>query len=241
MKKLISLMITLTLLAIATTPVLAQGKGTIRIEPHSSYYPFPIMLESPATFNISVMQNTEPTCQPHLLLIITNDTYHQLVDGSITVTVNWTATDLVTINVGDWNGPETDNSKDIPDNAPLESGIGYNVATLQDHINTTGPIYWNFTSFLGDGAYLTQTPQEFTVTVPAPNPRMLVYALGKIGQYNNPGGIICPGSAAPFNNRVPPTKPGLVIPELATILLATASFGALALYAIRRKKILHPK
>lgn len=235
MKKLILIAMVITVFAITTSPVLAEGQGTIRIEPHGSYYPLPIMLSSPATFNISVQPSAAPTCQPHLLLVITNDTYNQLVDGMLTVTVNWTTVDFININIGNWNGPETDNSKDIPDNAPLDTGIGYNVAVLQDHIgNEEDPIYWNFTSILGPGAFLTQTPQEFTITLPSENPRMLVYALGKIGQYGS--GVVCPGANAPFSNRVPPTKPGLVVPELGTILLTAAPFCAFALYKYRRKK-----
>lgn len=232
MKKLILLAMILTLLAITTRPVLGEGQGTIRIEPHSSYYPLPIMLSSPATFNISVQPSADPTCDPHLFLVITNDTYNQLVDGMLTVTVNWSDVDF--INIENWNGPETENGKKIPDNAPLDTGIGYTIASLKDHIGTEGPIYWNFTSILGPGAFLTQTPQEFTITLPSENPRMLVYALGKIGQYGS--GVIFPSSNAPFDNRVPPTKPGLVVPELGTILLIAAPFCAFALYRYKRKK-----
>lgn len=238
MKKLILVVMILTLLAIATSPVLGEGQGTIRIEPHGSYYPLPVMLSSPATFNISVQPSADPTCHPHLLLVITNDTYNGLAESMLVVTVNWSAVD--SINIENWNGPETDNSKDIPDNAPLDTGIGYNVALLQDHLNTTDPIYWNFTSFLGDGVFLTQIPQEFTVTVPCENPRMLVYALGKIGQYNSEGVVVCPDPNAPFDNRVPPTKPGLVVPELGTILLTVAPFCAFALYKYKRKKYTTP-
>jgi hypothetical protein len=235
MKKLILVVMVLTLVAMLTHPVLGNSGGTIRIEPHGSYYPFPVMLDSPADFSIFVQPGGDPTCDPHILLVITNDTYHELAD--LTVTVNWTDTD--TISIDDWTGPETENSKEIPDGWPLHPGVGYTVASLQDHLNTSDPIYWNFTSFLG--AQLTQTPQEFTVTVPLSVPfRMLVYALGKTGEYDDFDDfgeeIECPESDAPFDNRVPPTKPGLVIPELATILLTAASFCGFALYGYKRKR-----
>jgi len=236
MKRLILICMILTLFAITTSPVLGEGQGTIRIEPHGSYYPLPIMLSSPATFNISVQPSADPTCDPHLFLVITNDTYNQLVNGMLTVTVNWTAVDFTNINVGDWNGPETENGKEVPDNVPLDTGIGYTVASLKDHLNTSDPIYWSLTSIFGPGAFLTQTPQEFTLTLPSETPRMLVYALGKIGEYDDGGSVVCPGLTAPFNNRVPPTKPGLVVPELGTILLIAAPFCALALYKYRRKR-----
>jgi len=241
MKKLILLAMILTLLAIATSPVLGQGVGTIRIEPHSSYYGLPTMLDSPATFNISVQPGGDPTCYPHILLVITNDTYDELIAGGYSVTVNWTEVDIITITP--WIGPETDPSKKIPyepySPSPLDSGVGYTVASLKDHLKTTHSIYWAFEPFLG--ASLNQTPQEFTVTVTSPNPIVLVSALGKIGTYDSEGNILCPDPTDPFTNRVPPTQPGFVVPELAAIFLMVASFGAFALYMFSRRKILHPK
>jgi hypothetical protein len=51
---------------------------------------------------------------------------------------------------------------------------------------------------------------------------MLIYAIGK--------------SSTCFDNKVPPTIPGFVVPEPGTILLALASFGALGLYSLKRGK-----
>jgi len=234
MKKITLCLLIFPLILAAIPQVRASGQGTIRIEPHSSYYPLPMMISSPATFNISVVPGGDPTLDPHIFLVMTKDTYNGL-SGS--VTVNWTGGGILTIS--SWNGPETDNSKKIP----VDNSVGYTVASLKDHLNTLGPIYWAFEPFLG-GAPLTQIKQKFTITLPssATNPRMLVYALGKIGEYDEKTGtILCPTPNDSFNNRVPPTKPGLVVPELATILLAAASFGAFAIYGVTRKKTLHLK
>jgi hypothetical protein len=51
---------------------------------------------------------------------------------------------------------------------------------------------------------------------------MLVYAIGKSG--------------TDFDNKVPPTIPGFVVPELGPILLALASFSALGLYSLKRRE-----
>jgi len=53
---------------------------------------------------------------------------------------------------------------------------------------------------------------------------MLVYVLGKTD-----GNTV-------FNNRVPPTIPGFVVPEPAAIAAAATSFGALAAYALIKRK-----
>jgi hypothetical protein len=54
---------------------------------------------------------------------------------------------------------------------------------------------------------------------------MLVYAIGKTE-----------GSTL-FDSKVPPTRPGFVVPELGHVLLALASFSAFALYAVKRRKL----
>jgi hypothetical protein len=40
-----------------------------------------------------------------------------------------------------------------------------------------------------------------------------------------------------FDARVPPTIPGFVVPELVPLLLASSSFAALGLYAVKRRRI----
>lgn len=213
--KLISSSVLLITLALAIAPVLA---ATIRIEPHGSYFGLPIMLTSPATFYINVTGAADnPTTDPHIFLVMTETSFNSLTGN---VVVNWTGGSPTSVTITTWT-KETINSVKVPPGA--DNGNGYLVSALQDHLDTDEPIYWAFEPFLG-GASITETPKAFTVTLPATAPRMAVYALGKVGDTEL------------FNNRSPPTQPGFVVPELAPILLAIASFGAFALYAVKRKK-----
>jgi hypothetical protein len=210
MKKIIISLVIMAFLALTVSPVLAEG--LIRISPHGSYYGEPVMLTSPATFNVYIQSGPDAT-DPHIFLVMTEACYNGLTDD---VEVNWTKNDVITITA--WN-KETDNSVKVPPGTT--NGVGYTVASLKDHLGTTEPIYWAFAAFL-DGP-ITETPVPFTVTLPSTDARMLVYALGR-------------SSDSLFDNRVPPTQPGFVVPELIPILLMLASFVAFALYAVRRRK-----
>lgn len=209
---------TIALLAVTANPVFGQV-GTIRIEPHGSYYPDPIMLSSPATFNISVQPAGDPTTDPQILLVMTNSCYHGLTG---TVNVTWTGGFIAfpkpwtEVNTGEYVPP-----------TGTTQGVRYQVSSLKDHLNTSESVWWTYGPFLaGD---ITQIKQEFTVTLPSSDPRMLVYALGKTGETEL------------FTNRVPPTMAGFVVPELGPVLLALASFSAFALFAIRRRRVMRPK
>ena len=214
---LVGIIATMTLLAITANPVFGQV-GTIRIEPHGSYYPDPIMLSSPATFNISVQRSADPTTDPHILLVMTNSCYHGLTDD---VNVTWTGGFIA------FPKPWTEvNTGYVPPTGTVP-GVRYQVSGLKDHLNTSDSVWWAYGPFLADD--ITQTKQEFTVTLPSTDARMLVYAIGKTGETEL------------FNNRVPPTMAGFVVPELGPVLLALASFSAFALFAIRRRRVMRPK
>ena len=186
---LVGMIATITLLAFAANPVFGQV-GTIRIEPHGSYYPDPIMLSSPATFNISVQRSADPTTDPHILLVMTNSCYHGLT-GIVNVT--WTGgyrefPTFTEVNTGY-----------VPPTGTVE-GVRYQVSGLKDHLNTSDSVWWAYGPFLADD--ITQTKQEFTVTLPSTDARMLVYAIGKTGETEL------------FNNRVPPTRRDSSFPNL---------------------------
>jgi len=214
----------LLLLLVAVPIAKASGQGTIRIDPS-----WPLGVTSPATFTISVQPGGDTTYEPHVFLVMTAECYSGLssVDP---VTVTWTGDgvgDIVTIDKGGWTGPETDNDKKLPANVELVPGVGYTVASLKDHLGTTGPIYWAFKPFLDYP--LNETAQSFTVTLPSANPRMLVYALGKT--YETPNKF-----DNYFDNRIPPTIPGFVVPEPGTIIALATSLTALVAYKTYRKK-----
>jgi len=217
MKKLILMAIALSLLAITTSSVLG---ATIRIDPA-----LPAMVGTTGDFKVSVTSpSDDPTTDPHIFLVMTDACHAGLTDG---VTVKW---GITTITITGWH-EETEHTEGIkaPYNIttgdPLTTeGNGYTVASLMDHLGTTEHIWWAFEPFLGGD--ITQTPADFTVNLPSDNPRMLVYALGKTSG----------GGSDLFNNRVPPTQPGFMILEPATIVAVTTSLIALVAYAAYRRK-----
>jgi len=215
MKKAILLLIAVSIFALAVSPVRAET-GTIRIEPHGSYYPQPIMLTSPALFNISVMPSGNSTEDPHILLVMSNASYYGLIDS---VNISWTggetsflSSDFISVDSGY-----------IPPSGTTP-GVRYQVSSLRDHLQVpnTEPVWYAFGPFLSGP--ITQTNQTFTIAANSTSLRMLVYALGKTG-----------GSDV-FNNRVPPTRAGFVVPDPGIILATLASFGAFATFAIYRIK-----
>jgi len=215
MKRLLLSVLVITLLAMVGSPVFAEGEGTIRISPA-----LPVMLTSPATFEVWIEGAAQPpTTDPHILLVMTQASWAGLTGN---VVVSWTG----------GGGPLSFSSANfiaVKTGFVLPSGTThggrYTVASLQDRLGVSHSdyVYYAHGSFLSGP--ITQTPQTFTITVSSTNLRMLVYAIGK-----NPGGSL-------FNNKVPPTIPGFVVPEVAPVLLALASFGALALYALKRRKM----
>jgi len=214
MKRLLFPILFMTLLAIASTLVYADsGTGTIRISPA-----LPTMLTSPATFEIWIQGAAQPPTQdPHILLVMTQASWQGL-SGNVVVT--WTG-GSTSFSSGDFIPTDTGF---VPADVGTTSGGRYTAAALQDKLGVphSENIYYAHRSFLSGS--ITQTPQEFTVTASSTALRMLVLAIGK-----NPGGSL-------FNNKVPPTIPGFVVPELAPVLLALASFSALGLYAVKRRK-----
>lgn len=210
MKKIIAILAFVIILGASVGRAFA-GVGAIQISPY-----LPAMVSSPASFTVSTKDDAFAT-DPHIFLVMTESCYNGLQSD---VKVNWTYSNTpVSITITAWTKETVDSVKVPPDTV---EGAGYTVSSLQDHLGTTGPIYWAFAAFLS-GQVITTTPLEFTVTLPSSAPKMLVYVLG-----------IDEGDL--FDMRVPPTNPGFVVPEPATIILAMGSFGALALYAVKRRK-----
>jgi hypothetical protein len=215
LKKSIVSLIALTVTALMIGTALAAGNGLIRLDPHGSYYPEAVMLESPATFNVYI-QSGPDAIDPHIFLVMTESCYEGLTSD---VTVDWENGGSPDLTITSWTIADNNGDKVPPG---CVSGADYTVASLKDHLDTDEPIYWAFEPFLSGP--ITETPQEFTVTLESNDPRMMVYALGKVE-----------GSEL-FSNKVPPTQPGFVVPEVPTALLAIASMGAFAMYALIRKR-----
>lgn len=210
-------MLLIPLLLIPVVVVEAPGTGTIRIDPA-----FPLMSGTDADFDIWVQPSGDPTADPHIFLVMTEESHNGLIGN---VDVDWPGSiNPLSIPKGDFQGPENDNSKKLPPGTT--PGAGYTVASLKSHLGTTGPIYWAFEPIL-DGVALTTTYAEITVKLPSSSPRMLVYILGKTENTEPPD---------PFNNNVPPTIPGFVVPEipLGTIMALLSTLAALALFTAKR-------
>jgi hypothetical protein len=208
------------LLAVALTviPIVSAGTGSLRISPA-----LPALVSSPADFETWAQSGSVK--DPHIFLVMTKACHDGLTGN---VVVKW-AGGSITIQETEWT-QETDDGHKVPPGTT--SGAGYTVSSLKSHLTTADPVYWVFKPFLG-GQTLTQTHVSFNVTLPSTNPKMLVYVLGKSGSADT-------GTSAAsdlFDARVPPTIPGLVIPELGPLLLASSSFAALGFYAVKRRRI----
>ena len=231
MRRLIFAVLVMALVALIASPLTVQAcgeaTGALRITPHGSYYPLPIMLSSPATFTITAI-DSKTVCNPNILLVMTNASYQGLTDD---VMVEWVG-DSINFSKASFTAV-SDDSAYVPLSGVSE-GARYRVSCLKKHIGVNGTaddtLWYVYGPFLSGP--VDQTAQTFTVTLPSTNPRMLVYAIGK---------ITCFGSFSIecfdfFNTRVPPTMPGFVVPDLAPVLLALASFSAFGVYAIKRRK-----
>jgi hypothetical protein len=216
MKKLAILMLLVSLSLIVIPTVFAKvNSSIIVITPQ-----WPLTQNTPATFNISTTPASDPTYAPHILLVMTVACYNGLTN----VEVSWTG-GSVTFAKSDFTLISGSPPPKIPADSISEKQ--YTRSSLADHLGLPGEssVYWAMKPFLG-GSALHTTPQQFTVTLHSTNPKMLVYALGKA----------C-ASDTKLNRWVPPTNPGFVVPELGTILLAMGSFGALALFSVKRRKV----
>jgi hypothetical protein len=204
----------LTLIAALALIIVPAYAATIQIDPHSSGYPSPIMLSSPATFNISDVSKTD--YDPHILLVMTVASYNGL-SGDVVVT--WTG-GSTTFHKTDFTLATFGGGNKIPPGVTAD----YTVASCADHLGVSGnDVYYAFGPFLANE--INSTKQEFTITASSTALRMLVYAIGREGSLTNK-----------LNNNVPPTQPGLVVPEIATLALIASPFAGLGLYTIRRRK-----
>lgn len=204
----------LTLIAALALIIVPAYAATIRIDPHSSTYPNAVMLSSPATFNISDVSKTD--YDPHILLVMTVASYDGL-SGDVVVT--WTG-GSITFHKTDFTLATFGGGNKIPPGVTAD----YTVASCADHLGVSGnDVYYAFGPFLANE--IDSTKQEFTVTASSTALRMLVYAIGREGS-----------PTAPLNNKVPNTQPGLVVPEIATLILAASPFAAFGLYAFKRRR-----
>ena len=190
---------------IFTVSVEAGGQGQIRIEPHAFDPPDPVILNTPAIFTITVVEHTANN--PKILLVISEDCYNGL--GMITVDWNW---DPYLASLGFTKSSFTWIDKGwVPDSG---DGFGklYQAKSLKDHLGVPED----------EGIYFAYGPMppsaiekgdifEVTITVDSSAPRALVYVFG-------------------CDSKVPPTRPGFIIPEIPLGTIATLLAMISALY-----------
>lgn len=214
MLKLKSLKVLLSLLVLISVflaiPVFG-GTGSLRIEPT-----WPEAQDSPAYFEIW-SQPPDTAYDVYVFLTMTEDSYLGLTGD---VTVEWTGpSSPLVIGMGEWTLGQ-DGVK-LPTGAPggVTDGAAFTLASLKDHLGTDDDVYWAFGPIL-DGP-LTGVHQTLTVTINSDDPHMLVYLMAKSD------------TEGPFDMRIPPTKPGLVVPEVpfGTIAIVGSMMAALILFS----------
>lgn len=208
-KKTLTALLALTLMFSTYIAAVWAGTGSIRIDP-----PLPYMNGNPADFTIWV-QGKDDACDPIIFLVMTESSYLGLQDGA---TVEW---DGGSATLGPWHMEDTNGDKVPPGTS---KGAGYTVGSLKDHLDTSGPIYWDTARILGDSIE-TGEIYEISVGLASESPEMLVYILGKSD---------CGGD---YDMRVTPTDPGFVIPEvpIGTLLSALTMLGAAGLFKLKQK------
>ena len=199
------------------TPVLAGGQGQIRIEPHAFDPPDPVTVESPATFEITVVEHT--AYNPQLLLVTTGACLDGLGGGEIIVSWDWMGPYYTPVGLP--AGAFTDIDKGwVP---PDDAGFGkiYQAKSLRSHLGVEDEfIYYAYVDMPVDDDEIAEGDSyEVTITVPSTSPRVLVYAFG-----------IC--------SKVPPTRPGFIIPEFAIGTIAALGSMVAALFLRKRVSVI---
>ena len=210
----LSLLIVVLGSAALVMPVIAGGKGWIRIEPHAFDPPDPIILASPATFYVNLTSAGKEVLDPQLLLVTSKACLDGL-SGPITVSWNWEpypspieVTPFLEVDpkaggADKWIPPEADGFGQI-----------YEADSLASHLESgEDTIWYAYVDMPVAGNKIGGTDlYELIITVDSTAPRVLVYVFGE-------------------DAKVPPTRPGFVIPEipLGPIVALTTMMAALFL------------
>lgn len=205
----LTFIVPLLLLSLSVVTVLAEG--TIHIHP-----PWPAMSASPATFEVWVPNENKNTGDVHVFLAMT-ETCKDALSGPVEITYDGGSQ---TIAEGEWI-KETGASTPLPPGVP--AGIRYNAANLRSHLGVVGEDIWWVFKVLPSFGEITPEHKVIEITLPSSDPRMLVYLIGKIGESEE------------FDNRIPQTNAGFVVPEPATIAVIATSMVSLAIARKLRK------
>lgn len=214
--------IPIVLLLVSIPCVMAVGGDLLRIDPY-----WPTMVGNPG--ELEIWCNSGVSYDVNIHLVVTEACYDSM-DALDAVVVEYDGGVVASFDKTDFIGA-TNNGDKVP------ATVGYTVASLKDHISegltvpigASDTIYWSMKP-LADEDFdpLDGTHREITVTVnvgEAGEVRMLIHLLGNSED-----------DSGEFDMRVPTTPSGFVVPEVATVLAASASFIGLGLFAIKRKR-----
>jgi len=235
---LIVIMLSLTLAALpaalAQIQVDCEGcQHTIKVVPvGSTETGDPIVTSNPANLIIFHTGSAKIT-NVWLLLVLNEPTYNALDKITINGTTFMTKTDFQLVTAKKIPPTNANPSTHYPG-----SLCQYEVSAIKDNMNEKGnKLYYGMKSFLPE---ITKNPTYFkfeaTLTAPA-KLKILVLALGRCGSTHGNIEPRCIPHYEPFNACNSFSKSTLVVPEMATLAMAAAPFGALGLlYTFKRRK-----
>ena len=191
--------------------------GLLEIDPT-----WPTMTDPEETFEIHV-KNGGNAYYPLLFLVMTETCWDNL--NFVKIDFNKDTTIEYTLVKADFQ--EAVSGK-VPPSMP--SGMNYTVASLKDHLGIEGTelsVYWTLVPF-PDGNYINGPTNKYRVhiIIDSTDPCMLVYVYGKSED----------SETADYDMKVPPTNPGFMVPEPATIAAIATPTLTLLGYAYYKRK-----
>ena len=234
---LVSIVVLLPITAVAANPEATVIRVVPVSEPHTGWA---IITDSPAFLQINVTTAAHsPINDVRLLFVIDHDTYVNLNSINTTGT-DWDTTLYPTDFTG---GPlSSDGSTKIPETNdtnwegphPYPGCIHQTQYELGAILSQMSQVYaTTMVHYVLVYAFdsISTSEKYFTVNVDSTHINVLILAQGRHG-----------GEAEdPLTNNSPFSGSTLLVPQLAPVLLALASFSAFALYAVKRRNISHLK
>ena len=217
-KSVIFLSTLLCLFTVASVQVYATG--LLEIDPT-----WPTMTDPDETFEIYV-KNGGIAHYPQLFLVMTETCWDDL--SWVKIDFNKDTTIEYTLSKGDFD--EAVSGESVPTGYP--PGMIYTVASLKDHLGIDGTelsIYWTLVPFpTGDTINGPTDKYRVHIDINSADTCMLVYVYAKSEN----------SLSADYDMRVPPTNPGFMVPEPATIAAIATPMLTLIGYALYKKKSL---
>jgi hypothetical protein len=211
-------------LSLISIPCAMAATGGLRISPQWS-----IMVESPYEFTVWTQAGNG--YDVHILLVVT-DLCHASMPSTGAVVVKQDSTVIATFGEGEFTSETGTGGVYIPPEALTD--CPYQASNLKSHLSyglseplePEDTIWWALKPLNSPDFNPLDETEVIEVTLNSDNPRMLIYLMGKNDV-----------SATKLDNRVPPTNPGFMVPEviIGSIMAVAAMFTALGLFAYKKK------